>query len=412
VSEPIADSRTGATAPTWVPIPEGSDFPIENLPFGIVQPAHKLPRPAIRVGDHVIDLATLASAGLLELPAGAVLHHSSLNPLMASGLGPAIRREVGVLLRRPPEDGVEEAVLPIEDVDVVLPVQVGDYVDFYSSIHHAGNLGRMMRPDADPILPNWRHLPVAYHGRGGTVRVSGTEVIRPEGLVPNSEGIPRLAPTASLDIELEVGFVIGAGGTRIRPDDADRHVFGVVLLNDWSARDIQAFEYQPLGPNLAKSFATTISPWVVTLDALRPYLVPPPPQDPTPDPYLQAQRTWGLDLHLEVWLNGQRIAATTFADMYWTFAQQLAHITVNGATTRTGDLYGSGTVSGPTPGERGSLIELTWRGAEPITLADGTTRTFLRDGDTVSLRGWCGGDGRTRIGFGEATGTICPSPPR
>ena len=181
--------------------------------------------------------------------------------------------------------------------------------------------------------------------------------------------------------------MVGAGGTRIRPDDADRHVFGVVLLNDWSARDIQAFEYQPLGPNLAKSFATTISPWVVTLDALRPYLVAPPVQDPTPDPYLQAQRPWGLDIHLEVMLNRQCVSATTFAHMYWTFAQQLAHITVNGATSRPGDLYGSGTVSGPTPTERGSLIELTWRGAEPLALADGTTRTFLEDGDVVTLRG-------------------------
>jgi fumarylacetoacetase len=224
--------------------------------------------------------------------------------------------------------------------------------------------------------------------------------------------VPRLQPTAALDIELEVGFVIGAGGTRIAPDDADRHVFGLVLLNDWSARDIQAFEYQPLGPNLAKSFATTISPWVVTIDALRPYLVTPPPQDPTPDPYLQARRPWGLDLHLQVWLNGQCVSGTTFAHMYWTFAQQLAHITVNGATTRAGDLYGSGTVSGPTARERGSLIELTWRGAEPLTLADGSTRAFLQDGDTVSLRGWCGGGDRPRIGFGEATATVRPTPAR
>ena len=401
-----------ASASTWVPIPEGSDFPIENLPFGIVQPVRKLPRPALRIGDHAVDLSTLAAAGLLEVPAGAVLHHSSLNPLMASGLGPVIRREVAALLQRPPEGGIEEALLPIEDVDVLLPIAVGDYVDFYSSIHHAGNLGRMMRPDADPILPNWRHLPVAYHGRGGTVRASGVDVVRPEGLVPGADGVPRLRPTGSLDIELEVGFVVGAGGTRIRPDDADRHVFGVVLLNDWSARDIQAFEYQPLGPNLAKSFATTISPWVVTLDALRPYLVAPPAQDPTPDPYLQAQRPWGLDLHLQVWLNGQCVSATTFAHMYWTFAQQLAHITVNGATTRPGDLYGSGTVSGPTTTERGSLIELTWRGTEPLTLADGTTRTFLEDGDVVTLRGWCGGGDRPRIGFGEATATVRPTPPR
>ena len=297
---------------------------------------------------------------------------------------------------------------------MVLPIAVGDYVDFYSSIHHATNLGRILRPGTEPLLPNWRQLPVGYHGRSGTVVVSGTDIARPEGLVPEPEGTPRLVPSGALDIELEVGFVVGTGGTRIAPDEADAHVFGVVLLNDWSARDIQAYEYQPLGPHLAKSFATTISPWVVTLDALRPYLVPPPAQDPTPDPYLQAQRPWGLDLDLEVWLNGERISATSFRDMYWTFAQQLAHLTVNGATTAPGDLFGSGTVSGATEGSRGSLIELTWRGAQPLHLADGSTRAFLLDGDTVALRGWCGGDGpdRPRIGFGEVVGTIVPTPPR
>ena len=411
----MSDDGTAAladpTLTTWVPVPEGSDFPVQNLPFGIVKPARGLPRPAIRIGDHALDLATLAAADLLDIPAGAILHHSTLNPLMASGLGRSIRRQVSALLTGSPDPGTEAALSPLDELDVLLPITVGDYVDFYSSIHHAENLGRMMRPDSDPILPNWRHLPIGYHGRSGTVRVSGTDVVRPEGLVPDGEGVARLTPTRALDIELEVGFVVGTGGTRIRPDDADSHVFGVVLLNDWSARDVQAFESQPLGPNLAKSFATTISPWVVTLDALRPYLVPSSRQDPTPDPYLQAQRPWALDLNLEVWLNGERISATTFRDMYWTFAQQLAHVTVNGATTATGDLFGSGTVSGPTKSERGSLIELTWRGTEPLTLRDGTTRSFLLGGDTVTLRGWCGGNGpdRPRIGFGEATGTILPT---
>jgi fumarylacetoacetase len=414
MSDAGVDALGDPALTTWVPVPEASDFPVQNLPFGIVKPARGLPRPALRIGDHALDLATLAAADLLDVPAGAILHHSTLNPLMASGLGRSIRRQVSALLTGSPDPGTEAALIPMEELDVLLPIAVGDYVDFYSSIHHAENLGRMMRPDSDPILPNWRHLPIGYHGRSGTVRVSGTDVVRPEGLVPDGEGVPRLMPTRALDIELEVGFVVGAGGTRIRPDDADAHVFGVVLLNDWSARDVQAFESQPLGPNLAKSFATTISPWVVTLDALRPYLVPSSPQDPTPDPYLQAQRPWALELNLEVWLNGQRITATTFRDMYWTFAQQLAHVTVNGATTSTGDLYGSGTVSGPTKPERGSLIELTWRGTEPITLGDGTTRSFLLDGDTVTLRGWCGGDrpDRPRIGFGAATGTIRPPPTR
>jgi fumarylacetoacetase len=220
-----------------------------------------------------------------------------------------------------------------------------------------------------------------------------------------------LARSARLDIELEVGFVVGAPGTRIAPDDADRHVFGVVLMNDWSARDIQAFEYQPLGPHLGKSFATTISPWVVTLDALRPYLVEPPAQDPQPDPYLRARRPWGLDVQLSVDLCGTEVSSVSFATMYWTFAQQLAHMTVNGASVRTGDLFGSGTVSGESPSSFGSLLELSWGGSKPIALDSGESRTFLEDGDTVTLRGWCGGDApdRPRIGFGEATGTILPA---
>ena len=292
---------------------------------------------------------------------------------------------------------------------MLLPVAVGDYVDFYSSLHHATNLGRLLRPESEPLLANWRHLPVGYHGRSGTIVVSGTPVQRPRGLVPGDDRVPRLTPTRMLDFELEVGFLVGGPtATAITPDDAADHVFGVVLCNDWSARDIQSFEYQPLGPNLAKSFATTISPWVVTLDALRPYLVMPPEQEPEPDPYLQARKPWAIDLQLEVELNGSTITATNFAGMYWTFAQQLAHITVNGATTRAGDLFASGTVSGPDAGEWGSLMEITQRGERPLRMPDGTDRTFLADGDTVTLRGWCG-DGtptRPRIGFGEALGTV------
>jgi fumarylacetoacetase len=282
-------------------------------------------------------------------------------------------------------------------------VQVGDYVDFYSSIHHATNVGRIFRPEGEALPPNWRYLPIGYHGRAGTIVVSGSRIARPSGVVPDPvDGVPRLAPTRALDFELEVAFIVGGPtASRIRPDDAGAHVFGVVLCNDWSARDIQRFEYQPLGPNLSKSFATTISPWVVTLDALGPYLVQAPTQEPEPDPYLEATKPWAVDLHLEVDRNGMTITSTNFAATYWTFAQQLAHMTVNGATTRAGDVFASGTVSGPTPGERGSLIE---------QLADATADTYLADGDTVTLRGWCGGDApdRPRIGFGEATGTVVP----
>jgi fumarylacetoacetase len=389
---------------TWAPIPEGSEFPIENLPFGVFRLRDDEPRVGVRIGDHVVDLV---AAGL-ELDVTA---RPSLNTLIASGRGGVLRDRVAEFL-----DGEErpDVLHPIEDVHVLMPLDVVDYIDFYSSIHHATNLGRIVRPDSEPLLPNWRHLPVAYHGRSRTVVVSGTPVTRPEGLVPDPvDGVPRLIPTRALDIELEVGFLVGGPPTAcIPPDHADRHIFGVVLLNDWSARDIQGYEYQPLGPHLAKSFATTISPWVVTLDALRPYLVEPPEQDPEPDPYLRAALPWGLDLNLTVELNGQVISGTNFSHMYWTFAQQLAHMTVNGAPAGAGDIFGSGTVSGPTKAERGSLVELTWRGAEPLELPDGTTRTFLEDGDTVTLRGWCGGQDGPRVGFGEATGTILPTPSR
>ena len=388
---------------------DADDFPIENLPFGVVRPrsgsGEGAARVVVRIGDSVLDLA---AAGIEpELTA-----QPALNALLASGRGSEVRRRAGELLSSHEDGG--GALLPLAGVEVLLPVAVGDYVDFYSSIHHATNLGRLFRPDSDPLLPNWRCLPVGYHGRAGTIVVSGTAVPRPHGLVLGEDGVPRLGPSRRLDIELEVGFVVGRGGTRLRPDDAADHVFGVVLLNDWSARDIQAYEYQPLGPHLGKSFATTISPWVVTLDALTPFLVAPPEQDPVPDPYLQASGLWGLDLSLGVDLNGTSICATNFSSMYWTFAQQLAHMTVNGATVRPGDLFGSGTVSGPTKGERGSLVELSWGGREPFALDDGSTRTFLEDGDTVTLRGWCGGGGsdgddRPRIGFGSAVGTIVPA---
>ncbi|HEV8297756.1 MAG TPA: fumarylacetoacetate hydrolase family protein, partial [Acidimicrobiales bacterium] len=277
------------------------------------------------------------------------------------------------------------------------------------SVHHATNLGRILRPDGEPLAPNWRQLPVGYHGRAGTVVVSGTPIFRPRGLVPGDDRLPVLTATRELDFELEVGFVIGAGNERhrsIRVDDADQHVFGVVLLNDWSARDIQSYEYQPLGPFLGKSFATTISPWIVTLDALGPFLVPPPRQDPAPASYLRGRRPWAIDLMLDVELGGHRVCHTNFCHQYWTFAQQLAHLTINGATTRAGDLYASGAVSGPGPEERASLIELTWRGRDPLVLPDGTCRRFLEDGDTVTLRAAAGGRGRPRIGFGDATGTI------
>jgi fumarylacetoacetase len=296
-----------------------------------------------------------------------------------------------------------------------LPFTVADYVDFYCSLDHASNVGRIFRPDAEPLLPNWRHLPIGYHGRAGTVVVSGTPVVRPCGQrrPPGAEA-PTFGPSVRLDIEAEVGFVVGVGsplGERVPIEAFADHVFGVVLLNDWSARDIQAWEYQPLGPFLGKSFATSISPWVVPLEALDAARVAGPAQDPEPLPYLRRPEPWALDLSIEVTLNGTVVSRPPFATMYWTPDQMLAHLTVNGASTRTGDLYASGTVSGPDPSQRGSLIELTWNGTEPLVLADGSERSFLDDGDTVTISATAPAADGTRLTLGEVTGTIHPARP-
>jgi len=282
-------------------------------------------------------------------------------------------------------------------------------VDFYSSEDHATNLGRIFRPDGEALMPNWKHLPIGYHGRSGTIVPSGTPIVRPSGQrKAPTDAEPRFGPSVRLDIEAEIGFVVGTPsplGSPVGVEEFSEHVFGVVLVNDWSARDIQAWEYVPLGPFLGKSFATSVSPWVVPLAALQEARVAPPYQDPVPLPYLQGE-TWGYDIAMEVKLNGTTVSRPPFAGLYWTPAQQLAHMTVNGASLRTGDLYASGTVSGPLPEQRGSLIELTWNGTEPLALADGSTRTFLVDGDTVSIGAVAPGANGARIGFGEVVGTI------
>jgi fumarylacetoacetase len=291
-----------------------------------------------------------------------------------------------------------------------LPFTVADYVDFYSSRHHAENIGRMFRPGTPPLTPNWEHLPIGYHGRAGTVAVSGADVVRPNGQRLD-DGTPTFGPSRRLDIEVEVGFVVGVPADGPVPVGAFAdHVFGVCLVNDWSARDLQAWEYVPLGPFLGKSFRTSVSPWVVPLAALEAARVDPPVRETAVLPYLDdAGLRWGLDLTLEVRLNGELVSRPPFALMHWTPAQQLAHLTVNGATLRTGDLFASGTVSGPERDQRGSLIELSWGGAEPITLADGSTRTFLEDGDTVTITATAPGTAGGRIGFGEVTGTVLPA---
>ncbi len=399
---------------TWVPVPDGSDFPIENLPYGMFTTGDREPSLGVAVGQQVVDVSALSRAGAFPDVADGVL--ATLDRLMAAGrpVWSAVRRELTTLLTdEAARPRVEPAMVPQADVTMLLPFAVGDYVDFYSSIEHATNIGRLFRPDAEPLTPNWRHLPIGYHGRAGTVVVSGTSIARPAGQRRGADGGPPVfGPSMRLDIEAEVGFVVGTPsplGQPVPTAAAKEHVFGLVLVNDWSARDIQAWEYQPLGPFLGKSFATTISPWVVPLAALAGARVPAPVQDPQPLPYLRCAGDWGLDLRIEVEIGGGVVSRPPFAGMYWTISQQLAHATVNGAALRTGDLFASGTVSGPDRHQRGSLIELSWGGTEPVRLADGSTRTFLEDGDSVTLRARTGRG--PRLGFGECTGKITPSGP-
>jgi fumarylacetoacetase len=306
----------------------------------------------------------------------------------------------------------EAAVFPVDAVTLHLPFEVADYVDFYASEHHASNLGRLFRPDAEPLMPNWKHLPVGYHGRAGTVVVSGTGIVRPCGQrKAPADDAPSFGECRRLDIEAELGFVVGTGtplGTPIPCGDFARHVFGAVLVNDWSARDIQAWEYVPLGPFLGKSFATSVSPWVVPLAALEHARVPTPPQDPEPLPYLRESAPWGLDVDLAVEWNGEVVSRPPYREMYWSPAQMLAHMTVNGASARTGDLYASGTISGPGRDQRGAFIELTWGGKEPVKV-NGQERTFLQDGDEVVISATAPGPDGARIGFGDVRGRVLPA---
>ena len=423
---------TSAALESWLDVAPDSDFPIQNLPFGVfVRERETTGRIGTAVGDRILDLRAVAESGLLD---GAcdrrLLERQRLNALFARGretLG-AVRRRLSLLLRRDGDPALRLAnadffFAPRDGTRMLLPVEVGDYVDFYSSLEHATNLGRLFRPDAEPLLPNWRWMPIGYHGRSATIVVDGTPIVRPSGQrKPKDAPAPVFGASAMLDIELEVGFVVGRGnalGVPIPVGGALEHVAGFVLVNDWSARDVQAWEYQPLGPFLGKSFATTISPWVVTLDALEPFRVASPAQEPPPLPYLRAEKFGGYDIGLTIELQSARmrdagiaaqvVSRTNFRDMYWNAAQQLAHATVNGARTRAGDLFASGTISGATPDSYGSLIELTWRGERPIELPDGERRAFLADGDEVTLRGWCEKRGARRIGFGAARGRIEPA---
>jgi fumarylacetoacetase len=410
----VIDKTVDPQLVSWVPVPADSDFPIQNLPFGVFRTDRT--RVGVAIGDQILDLAAVQAGGWLndlDLPHD-VFAQATLNQFIELGQDrwQAVRGEISALLTAGDRRLAADRYLFAQaDAEMILPIDIGDYVDFYSSIEHATNVGQMFRPDDPPLLPNWRHLPVGYHGRASSIVVSGTPVVRPHGQRRGPAG-PTFGPSQRLDIELEVGFVTGTAnrlGTPLPIGRAEENIFGVCLVNDWSARDIQAWEYQPLGPYLGKSFATTMSPWVVTLDALAPYRVAPPDQDPAPLPHLVSDSDAALDLNLEIELNGDIISQTSFRDMYWTMAQQLTHAASNGTNIRAGDLYGSGTVSGPTRDSLGSLLELSWNATRTIELSDGSTRTFLEDGDTVVLRGWCRAEGYARIGFGECAGTVLPA---
>ncbi|WP_433147166.1 fumarylacetoacetase [Actinomadura nitritigenes] len=403
------------TTVSWVELDEDDGFGIENLPYGVFSRPGEMPRVGVAIGAYVLDLAGLSAAGLVE--DRHYFASGSLNAFMVAGRAAwqANRARLTDLLtdaaHRPQ---VEPHLIPLADVEVLRPIEVADYVDFYSSEHHAANVGRIFRPQGEPLKPNWKRLPVGYHGRAGTVYPSGTPIVRPSGqrMTGVSEPEPSYGPSLRLDFEAEVGFVAGVPSMPGRgvPTGAFRdHVFGFLLVNDWSARDLQAWESQPLGPFLSKSFATSISPWVVPVAALEHARVDPPVQDPEPLGYLRCAEPWGLDLRLEVLINGQVVSEPPFAGMYWTAPQQLAHATVNGAPLRTGDLFASGTVSGPERGQRGCLLELGWNGREPVDLGDGTKRTFLEDGDTVTIRATAPGASGSVISLGEVVGTVHPA---
>ncbi|UGT52280.1 fumarylacetoacetase [Nocardia asteroides] len=377
-------------------------FGPENMPYGIFAPPGGDFRAGVRLGDTVLDLVALLGDPIFARP--------DLNAFLAAG--PDRWRTVRARLRDLADTELPiDAVHPLNAVRVALPIRVGDYVDFYASIDHATNLGRLFRPDSEPLLPNWRHLPVGYHGRAGTVVVSGTPVIRPLGQRRTDSGAPDFGPSRRLDIEAELGFVVGSGsmlGVPVGVDDFAEHVFGVALVNDWSARDIQAWEYQPLGPFLGKSFGTSLSAWITPLAALTEARVPLPVQEPPPLPYLRGTAEHGYDIDLRVAWNGAVVAHPPYAHMYWSPAQMLAHLTANGASIRPGDLYASGTISGPAPDQRGSFIELSWGGTEPISIGD-DSRTFLADGDEVTITATAPGPAGRRIGLGEVSGRILPA---
>ncbi len=412
---------------SWVDIPRGSDFPIQNLPFGIFKTNYLTAVAGVAIGNHVLDLVYLHEHGFFDglgLPSG-IFNQKYLNDFIALGKKKTrqVRERISELLQHDNDElklnvGARElALIPMEEVQMLLPVRISNYTDFYSSEEHATNVGSMFRDPKNALLPNWKHLPVGYHGRASSIVVSGTPIHRPKGQIkPADSELPVFCPSQKLDFELEMAFITCQEtklGTSISARDAENHIFGFVLFNDWSARDIQQWEYVPLGPFLGKNFGSTISPWIVTMDALEPFRVQGPEQFPHVLPYLVTEGAKNFDITLEVLIEPEKSSETTlsrsnFKYMYWNVNQQLAHHTVNGCNVQVGDLYASGTISGPSPGSFGSLLELSWNGQRPLHLADGSERRFIEDGDIIILRGHAERD-HIRIGFGDCKGKILPA---
>lgn len=415
---------------SFIEVEPGSHFPIQNLPYGVFRPPQgSPPRIGVAIGKYVLDLAVLDEAGCFDKTAvsgKAVFAEPALNAFMALGrpVWNELRSTISRLLDaeeptlRDNEKLRMSALFLQSEVEMLLPAEISGYTDFYASKAHATHVGIMFRGKENALMPNWLHLPVGYHGRASSIVISGTDVRRPHGqMKPHDSAVPIFGPSHQLDFELEIGWLIGTGNEQGQPipiEEAEDHIFGLVLVNDWSARDIQAWEYQPLGPFLGKNFATSISPWVVPLEALAPFRVPAPKQGPEPLPYLRQRKSESFDIQLEVYLQSEalerqeRISTSNASYLYWTIAQQIAHHTVGGCNLRPGDLLASGTISGPAKESRGCMLELTWRGTEPLRMSSGEERVWLADGDRLTMTGWCEGNDY-KIGFGEVTGRVLPA---
>lgn len=413
---------------SWIEVTEGSDFPIQNIPFGVIKKPNGKVRCASRIGNYTIDLYAMAKLGYFDGLTGVknkVFRQGTLNDFIAFGQPTwrAVRNRISDLFEEDNihiRDNIEaksKILIHIDKVEMLMPVTVGDYTDFYSSIEHATNVGKMFRDPANALLPNWRHIPVGYHGRSSSIVVSDTNIHRPNGQTKADDSdSPTFGPSRSFDFELEMAFITGKStklGETISVDKAEDYIFGLVVFNDLSARDIQKWEYVPLGPFLGKNFGSVISPWIVTLDALEPFRVDGPKQEPSVLPYLNSSGKKNYDIKLEVFVqsengNENKVCHSNFKYMYWNMCQQLAHHSVNGCNIKVGDMYGSGTISGPTPDSYGSMLEISWKGTKPFQMNDGSERKFINDNDTIIMRGWSEKDG-VRIGFGDCITKVLPA---